>query len=76
VSIAVLVPLFAAKAGVSPGAQQSNELALVESAGLGAVAQLVEHLLGRQGVDGSNPFSSTIPVRMLSRQTKADQTDE
>jgi hypothetical protein len=26
---------------------------------LGAIAQLVEHLLGRQGVRGSNPLSST-----------------
>src|SRR4249919_3624117 len=37
---------------------------------LGAIAQLVEHLLGRQGVRGSNPLSSTpaIPKASYSNQ--------
>ena len=30
----------------------------------GGIAQLVEHLLCKQGVIGSNPFTSTIPKRM------------
>jgi hypothetical protein len=29
---------------------------------LGALAQLVEHLLGRQGVRGSNPLGSTTHI--------------
>jgi hypothetical protein len=43
-----IATFFTVKARVRAGAQQSNEFALVESAGLGAVAQLVEHLLGRR----------------------------
>ena len=60
-----------AKRGVAPGASLPSSEDRDQISGItrgsgsdvclltGAVAQLGEHLLCKQGVDGSNPFSST-----------------
>ena len=41
----------------------------------GAVAQLGEHLLCKQGVTGSIPVSSTIPTAQRKRQTKPERVN-
>jgi hypothetical protein len=38
----------------------------------GALAQLVEHLLCKQGVNGSNPLSSTIFSALFTRLETAE----
>ena len=41
----------------------------------GAVAQLGEHLLCKQGVTGSIPVSSTIPTAQRKRQIKPEKAN-
>jgi hypothetical protein len=41
----------------------------------GAVAQLGEHLLCKQGVTGSIPVSSTIPTAQRKRQIKLEKVN-